>query len=267
MEADDDMDNRIIKEVTNFASEGNQNKQWVNKIWSNMEAAGDLGNKIADVGYERHDLLEKDRFELIKQDLILQRDRLLDERDSRLREEIDKADSESETTEANDSSEDRKTEKSSESESSSVKILKQTPIEVEFNERLDLLEDQITYYTSLDHTSTKEPNDFFPARMMTEDNLPDPLLFDDSQSVTRQVTLRTGNILTEPNVASSLNEYYFFKKRGIVSGAKFNWIHAEDYCRLVDFCIRKNDVEGVLNAVSPADISRRHGVENTFDVV
>ena len=252
---DDDMDNRIVKEVTNFANEGNQNKMWINKIYSNMEAAGDLGNKIADAGYERHDLLEKDNFELKKQDLETKKEFLIAERDEALREEQEQILAEKMASEKNEFPEEDPETKLSE-KPKHIQI-EQTPLEIEYNHKLDMIEDQIAYYSSLDYKSTEEPNNFFPARMIDDENKPELDLFDDSQSVTRQVTLRTGVILTEPNVNGSLNQYYYQKKRGVVNTAKFNWIHQEDYCRLVDFCIRKNDIEGILNAVSPADIT--HG--------
>lgn len=250
---DDDMDNRLIKEVANFQSEGNQNKMWINKIWANIEAAGDLGNKVADAGYERHDILELERFDKIREQLVIERDELLSERNRALELES----SSSPPHEKNDDTESLATDAETRPAKSKIATLKQSDSDIDYNQKLDHLEDQITYYQSLDHNSTSEPNSFFPARMVGTENLPDPELFKDSQSVTRQVTLRSGVILTEPNVNGSLNEYYYMKKRGVVTGAKMNWIHQEDFCRLVNFCIINNDVEGVLNAVSPADVS--HG--------
>ena len=190
-----------------------------------------------------------------KQDLETKKEFLIAERDEALREEQEQILAEKMASEKNEFPEEDPETKLSE-KPKHIQI-EQTPLEIEYNHKLDMIEDQIAYYSSLDYKSTEEPNNFFPARMIDDENKPELDLFDDSQSVTRQVTLRTGVILTEPNVNGSLNQYYYQKKRGVVNTAKFNWIHQEDYCRLVDFCIRKNDVEGILNAVSPADIT--HG--------
>lgn len=91
-------------------------------------------------------------------------------------------------------------------------------------------------------------------------NLWEKTFFDFKLPTTRQVALRTTVVLGKDGGA--LQPLVLLCKIGLggkqASGKQmFSWIHLEDYFRILQFILKNNSIEGILNCTSPEPVSNK----------
>ncbi|OPA76928.1 TIGR01777 family protein [Paenibacillus selenitireducens] len=104
---------------------------------------------------------------------------------------------------------------------------------------------------SFDETSPHHPTDFLAEVVEQWEQAADAI------PVSRLVKLRVGLVLGNKGGAYPLMKLpYMLGGGGRVGNGRqwFSWIHIEDMVRLIDFCLRQEDVSGPVNATAPVPV-------------